>query len=131
MADEKNKKLVVSDEFFDIYKNLNVVDQIERMKNLSKRELYLLLLVSFDKFPDDDPVVIYNLKPFEKECRVELYDLMDGKVTNKVLIELGEESGDLTIETDNIIDTNGNKLPEPLTKDGVRDAKINIINKID
>ena len=44
------------------------------------------------------------------------------------LQELIKESGDKYIETDGIVDVNGNKLPEPLTKEEVRDAKINIIN---
>jgi hypothetical protein len=44
------------------------------------------------------------------------------------LISLIDESGDKYIETDYIITNNGDKLPEPLTKEEVRDAKINIIN---
>jgi hypothetical protein len=39
------------------------------------------------------------------------------------------ESGDKYIETDHIVYNDDQKLPEPLTKDQVRDAKINIINK--
>lgn len=41
----KDKKVVISDLFIDIYKNFNVVNQVDRMKELSKKELYLLLLM--------------------------------------------------------------------------------------
>jgi hypothetical protein len=87
-TDQLNKNIHVSNEFVDIYTNFNVVTQVEKMKQLTKRELYLLLTVCLDKFSDEDPVVKHNLLPFKEE-----------------------------------------KLPEPLTKDQVRDAKINIINE--
>ena len=58
-----------------------------------------------------------------------LFEIQDDKETlNPVLQELIEETGDKYIETDNVVDIDGNKLPEPLTKEEVRDAKINIIN---
>ena len=57
----------VSKLFFEIYKNFNVVSQVERMKQLNERELYLLLTVCLDKFSDEDPVVKYNLLPFRDE----------------------------------------------------------------
>ena len=60
---------------------------------------------------------------------MEIFDLLDDKeVTNPILLQLIEETGDKYIETDDIIDVDGNKLPEPLTKEEVRDAKINIIS---
>jgi hypothetical protein len=98
------------------------------MKKLSKRELYLLLTVCLDKFSDEDPVVNFNFQPFEKEV-MEIFDIQDDKdSTDTDLISLIDESGDKYIETDYIITNNGDKLPEPLTKEEVRDAKINIIN---
>ena len=39
---------------------MNVNSQIEKMKELSKKELYLLLITVLDKFQDDDPMVIKN-----------------------------------------------------------------------
>ena len=124
-----NKTLVVSDEFFEIFKNFNVVTQVEEMKKLSKRELYLLLTVCLDKFSDEDPVVNFNFQPF-KEQVMEIFDVQDDKdSTNQTLLDLISESGDKYIETDYIVDNKGEKLPEPLTKEEVRDAKINIINK--
>ena len=125
---EETKQLKVSNEFVDIFKNFNVVNKVDEMKALSKRELYLLLTVCLDKHDDDQPTVVYNFQPFREQV-MELFEIQDDKETlNPVLEELIKESGDKYIETDNIIDFDGNKLPDPLTKEEVRDAKINIIN---
>ena len=124
---EISNPIDVSKLFFEIYKNFNVVSQVERMKQLNKRELYLLLTVCLDKFSDEDPVVKYNLLPFRDEIMA-IYDVQDEKdPTDEVLIKLIEETGDKYIETDNLV-YRGDKLPEPLSKEQVRDAKINIIN---
>jgi hypothetical protein len=127
--EEKVKNITVSNEFVDIYKNFNVVSQVDNMKKLSKRELYLLLTVCLDKFSDEDPVINYNFQPFKEEV-MEIFDVQDDKdPISQYLIELIEESGDKYIETDNIVNDKGEKLPDPLTKEEVRDAKINIINQ--
>jgi hypothetical protein len=124
-------KLVVSEDFVNIYKNFNVVNKVEEMKSLSKKELYLLLTVCLDKHDDEQPTVVYNFQPFREQV-MELFEIQDDKETlNPVLEELIKESGDKYIETDNIVDVDGNKLPDPLTKEEVRDAKINIINSDD
>lgn len=121
-------KLTVSDEFVSIYKNFNVLDQIDNMKKLSSKELYLLLTLCLDKHSDEDPVVIHNLLPFKEECMI-IFDIQDDKeVDNDIIKELVNITGDKYIDTDIIVDINGNELPEPLTKEEVRDAKINIIN---
>ncbi len=128
-SETSNKNLIVSDEFFQIFKNFNVVTQVEEMKKLSKKELYLLLTVCLDKFSDEDPVVNFNFQLFEKEV-MEIFDIQDDKdATETDLISLIDESGDKYIETDYIVNNNGDKLPNPLTKEEVRDAKINIINE--
>ena len=125
---EETKQLKVSNEFVDIFKNFNVINKVEEIKALSKKELYLLLTLCLDKHDDGQPTVVYNFQPF-REHVMELFEIQDDKETlNPVLQELIEESGDKYIETDNIVDVDGNKLPEPLTKEEVRDAKINIIN---
>ncbi len=122
------KKINVSKLFFEVYKNFNVTSQVDRMKQLNDRELYLLLTLCLDKFSDEDPVVKYNLIPF-KDCIMEIFDIQDDKEpTNSILIGLIEDTGDKYIETDNLY-YRGSKLPEPLTKEEVRDAKINIIKK--
>jgi len=126
-----DNKLVVSEDFVNIYKNFNVVNKVEEMKSLSEKELYLLLTVCLDKHDDEQPTVVYNFQPFREQV-MELFEIQDDKETlNPVLEELIKESGDKYIETDNIVDVDGNKLPDPLTKEEVRDAKINIINSDD
>ncbi len=125
----ENKSIHVSNEFVYIFSNFNVVTQVEKMKQLSKRELYLLLTVCLDKFSDEDPVVRHNLIPFKEEIMA-IFEIQDDKEpTDQVLIDLISETGDKYIETDYIVYNDDQKLPEPLTKEEVRDAKINIINK--
>ena len=129
--DEKTKeeqKVNVSDLFVDIYKNFNVTTQVEKMKQLSEKELYLLIILCLDKHSDEDPVVIHNLKEFEKEVML-VFDLQDDKeIENESLKELVKETNDTYINTEVVLDMEGNKLVEPLDKQGVRDAKINIIS---
>ena len=124
----KENQIHVSNEFVDIFSNFNVVTQVEKMKKLTKRELYLLLTVCLDKFSDEDPVVIHNFQPFKDEV-MEIYDIQDDKeTTNEFLLALIEETGDKYIETDDVVDSEGNKLREPYTKQEVREAKIDILN---
>lgn len=126
MNEKEQKTIVVSELFKDIYTNFNVSSQIESMKNLDRRELYLLLTFALDKHSDEDPVVIHNFQSFKDEV-MEIYDIQDDKeTTNEVLLALIEETGDKYIETDNILDFNGNKLRDPYTKQEVREAKIDI-----
>lgn len=124
------KKLQVSDLFVEIYTNLNVCSQLENMEKLSKKELYLLLILALDKHNDEDPVVLHNLLPW-KDTALQIFELQDDKETNiKELEELVEETGDKYIDVTVLVDVNGNSLRDPLTKEEVRDAKINItINK--
>ena len=130
MSDETTKQLKVSNQFVDIFKNFNVRDKIEEMKSLSKKELYLLLTLCLDKHDDVNPTVVYNFQPFREQV-MEIFEIQDDQETlNPVLQELIEESGDKYIETDNIVDMDGNKLPEPLTKEEVRNERINIINDL-
>ena len=127
MKIENEKMIKVSDELKNIYKNLNVLNQVDKIKKLSKRELYLLLMLGLDKFSEDDPVVKFNLSSFSQEL-LEIFDVQDDKEVNSdILKSLIDETGDRYIETDYIVDMDGNKLPEPLSKDEVRDAKINLI----
>lgn len=122
------KKVVVSDLFIDIYQKFNVVTQVEQMKQLPRKELYLLLILCLDKQSDEDPVVVHNFMPFKDEC-MKIFDIQDDKdVDDEDLKLLIEETGDKYIETENIIDSEGNTLRDPLSKEEVRDAKIDIIN---
>jgi len=123
----EEKKIIVSDEFFDIFKNLNVISQLDKMKNLSTKELYLLLVAALDKHDDSDNTVIFNISEFKKEV-MDIYHIHDDKISDiPYILKLIEETGDKYIETDNIINSNGDKLPNPLSKDEVRDSRINNI----
>jgi len=128
--EETTKKIVkVSDLFIEIYKNFNVIDQTQKMRTLSEKELYLLLTVCLDKFSDTDKTVVQNFKPFKNEV-MNIFDVQDDKESNiNVVNLLIEETGDKYIETDNIQDKDGNSLPEPLTTQEVRDKRIDIIGK--
>jgi hypothetical protein len=124
-------KIIVSEEFVKVFRNFNVVNQVEEIKKLDKKEIYLLLILCLDKFEPEDPVVKYNFQPFKEEV-MEIYDVQDDKETsNQILKDLINETGDNYIETDNIVDVNGQPLPQILTKDEVRDEKIKIINNIE
>lgn len=127
---KETPKLIVSDEFIEIYKNFNVYDQIEKVNELSDRERYLLLILCLDKHDDDNPIVLYNYKPFKEEVK-EIYIVQDNQeTTNQVLLDLIKETDHKHIESDCIIDTNGNVVPDPFDKHEVRDKKIDIINNI-
>jgi predicted amidophosphoribosyltransferase len=124
----KIKKVVVSDLFMDCYKHFNVYSQVERMNELSQRELYLLLILCLDKHDDENTVVKHNFIPFEKQI-MEIFDVQDDKeVTNQVLLDLVTETGDTYIETENIVDGSGNKVADVFTKEEVRDIRIDLID---
>ena len=113
-TEQSTKNIQVSNEFVDIYTNFNVVTQVEKIKELTKRELYLLLTVCLDKFSDEDPVVKHNLLPFKKEI-MSIFDVQDDKdAIDPVLIDLITESGDKYIETDYIVYNDEQKLPDLL-----------------
>ena len=121
-------KITVSKEFVDIYKNFNVSSQVDEMKKLSQRELYLLLSFCLDMHDVDIATVKFNFQPFETEV-MEIFDIQDDKETkNEILLQLISETNDKYIETSELVCQDGNKLPEPYTKEEVRDLKISIIN---
>ena len=126
--ENKETKIKVSDKFVDIYRKFNVVDQVDDIKNLSQKEKYLLLTLCLDKFETEDPVVKFNFQPFREEV-MEIFDIQDDKETsNPILKEIIKETDDNYINTDNLVRQDGSDLPEPLTREEVRNAKINIIN---
>ena len=125
----KIKKVVVSDLFMDCYKHFNVYSQVERMNELSERELYLLLILCLNKHDDENTVVKHNFIPFEKQI-MEIFDIQDDKeVTNTVLLDLVKETGDTYIETENIVDGSNNKVGDVFTKEEVRDIRIDLIDE--
>lgn len=126
MSEAKENKIAVSDLFKEIYINFNVSNQLENMKKLERRELYLLLTYALDKHSDEDSVVLKNFQPFKDEV-MEIYDIQDDKETNnEILLALIEETGDKYIETDYLVDSEGEKLRNPYSKEEARDAKIDM-----
>jgi predicted membrane-bound dolichyl-phosphate-mannose-protein mannosyltransferase len=134
MEEENLKKeIVVTDLFVEIYENFNVSSQIDKMMKLSERELYLLLTLCLDKHVQEDDynsTVSNNLRCENEYYIKEIYHLQDDKlVNNKVIKKLIKETGYKYIDTKNICDKYGNPLIEPLSKDVVRDMKIDIITE--
>lgn len=128
---EKTKKVVVTDLFMDCYKHFNVYSQVDRMNELSEKELYLLLILCLDKHDDENTVVKHNFLPFEKQI-MEIFDIQDDKeVTNQILLDLVKETGDTYIETENIVDSEDNKVSDVFTKEEVRDIRIDLIDEKD
>ena len=127
----KKKTIAVSDLFKEIYINFNVFGLADKMQKLEKRELYLLLTLALDMHSDKNHAVVNNFQPFKDEM-MEIYELQDDKETNnQVLLDLIEETGDKYIETENIVDSEGNKMRKPYTKQEARQARINIISDIE
>jgi Fe-S-cluster formation regulator IscX/YfhJ len=103
--------------------------QEEVIRNLSEKEIYLLLTFALDKHSDEDPVVIANFLPFRKEV-MEIYKVQDDCETlNETLLMLIEETNDKYIDTDCIVDSKGESIRNPYDKQEVRDAKINHISE--
>ena len=89
--EEKDNKIVVSNEFVDIYRNFNVGNQVHKMNALTKRELYLLLTLNLDKHSDENPTVNSNFKEFKEQC-LEIFDIQDDKTSeNQTILDLIKE----------------------------------------
>jgi hypothetical protein len=122
-------KITVSELFVEIYMNFNVTDQVENIKMLGPKEMYLLMIYVIDRHSEENPVVVKNLNSFQKEI-MELHRIMDDRPTeNPIIMDLISETGDRYIETDNVVDKNGRKLKSPLTQQQVRQEKIKRIRK--
>lgn len=118
----------VTDEFIDIYRNFNISNQVERLKNLSRREIYLMILLCIDEHSEEDEMVMENLHSFASES-MDLYNLQSGddKNINSTLKALAEETDDKYIDVQELVDLNNTRLPKPYKKTEVRDIKIDLI----
>jgi hypothetical protein len=106
----------VSDLFFKIYINFNVFAQIEEMKELSRKELLLLLLITLENYEVDD-IVLGNFLAFEDELLKINNHFFDVKDDDDVdLMELENIAPLTLIDFDNITDKDGNNLPTPTPK---------------
>lgn len=124
------KSIPVTDDFVEIFQNFNVFSQINKMKKLSRRELYLLLVACLDKHDDTIEIVNLNFSAFKKEI-IRIYNIQDDKKpSNQTLRKLAKETGDKYIETANIVSQSGKPLPKPYSKTEIRELKINYINSL-
>ena len=105
------KEYKPSELLIDIYKMFNVNDQRERMKQLTKKELYYLLLCCM--------TVITNFSEFENEIDDILLLQENEKTNNPILQELINETNSTWIE---VIE-----LPKPYTLDEIRELKLSNI----
>lgn len=125
----------VSDEFIDVYMNFNVSSQLDKMKILSEKELYLLLILCLDKHCPSldsekiDPVVSNNFSEYQNEIK-EIFKIQDDQKSDvDILNDLTKETGNSYIDVEILVDQKGDKLPDTMDKGQVRDAKLdNIID---
>lgn len=110
LEDDNSKGYVVSEEFKEIYHQFNVSNQTERMKQLTEKELYMLLICCIDHHDEEQEIVFLNFLPFEEEINEILKFSDTEKTENSILKSLIEETGDETISTSGI------NLPEVLSK---------------
>ena len=106
----------VSKEFVEIYKNFNVINQTEKIKNLTRKERILLLILAIDSFSEDSPISLNNFTPFKEELLI-INDIeSDQESTDVDILELIKDTGYSKIDT-SVITNNGEKLPTPLTEE--------------
>ena len=115
----------VSQLFVDIFQYFNVYDQRDRMKNLSRVELYLLLDTCVDAHDEDDSTVCQNFSPYMNEIK-DILGIQNGyEPTDSDLKELIKQTDPfLNIEK---VTESGEHLPEVFTKLEVRELKLNKI----
>jgi hypothetical protein len=112
---EKNKYITVSDNFVETYKMFNVIKQTEKLNQLSRKELMLILVLSIDSFSEENPAVLENLKDFKNELEI-IFDLQqDKECTDEDLLQLGKDTDEKYIDTSKIRDIKGEELPTALT----------------
>jgi len=87
-------KFTVSDLFIDCYKLINVININDKISLLSKRELFLLLILVSDTHDTESNIVFDNVKNYELELKtvLELWD--SNSTTDTDLIYLSEVTGD-------------------------------------
>jgi hypothetical protein len=110
----EDNKILVSDLFFEIFKNFNVDDQTEKMINLPEDELYLLLDSCVESHDSDDKIVILNFMKFKNEL-----ELINEAYSNTNNFELISKLNKVRVNS------NGDYLPETYTKNQVREIRLN------
>ena len=117
---ENNTKIKVSELFIDIYKHFNVVSQSDKMKKLDRKELLLLLTLAVDSYSEDNQIVIENFRPYKQELDL-IYSLQnDDVVTDPDILFLSDQTSEKYIDTTQILDESGEKLPSPFSDEEAR-----------
>jgi hypothetical protein len=123
--ENKESNITVSELFLEIYRNFNVSNQIDKMKIITKEELYLLLDACIDRHDEDDSTVQLNFSPFVEEIK-EILKIQSGEdADDKVLKNLQDRISQTLICE--LKTQSGEDLPDPYTKEEVRDLKLNKI----
>lgn len=127
----EKKKIIVSDEFVEVYKYLAADDMTERINALPEMEKYLLVLLALDKHDVHHPVVHPNVYPL-RGIGEALYDqLSEHEHCDDVVSQLVEMTGDKYLDVSVLRDGAGNEMPEPATKDEIRDYKLRFLDNVD
>ena len=115
-------KIVVSDEFFEIFLNMNVICQIQNLEKLSKKEIYVMLNCIIDHHDIDDKYVFETIQHFQKEMTLlhkyyyqESEHIDEENNFPEELSELISECGNNLIDF-MVITTDGKPLPKPYPK---------------
>ena len=123
--ENKEYSITVSELFLEIYRNFNVSNQIDKMKLITKEELYLLLDACIDRHDEDDSTVQLNFSPFVEEIK-EILKIQSGEdADDKILKNLQDRISQTLICE--LKTKSGEYLPDPYTKEEVRDLKLNKI----
>jgi len=112
---EKNKYITVSDNFVETYKMFNVIKQTEKLNQLSRKELMLMLVLAIDSFSEENPAVLENFKEFKNELELVFNLQQDQECIDEDLLQLGKETDEKYIDTSKIRDMKGEELPTALT----------------
>ena len=120
METNNTEKIKVSTEFIEAYQLFNVNSQVDKIDQLSRRERLLLFTLAIDSYSEDNAVAIENFRPYKEDLDL-IYALQnDDTVTDADLLYLSDATGEKYIDTSNIIDQDGNKLPPPTTEEEAR-----------
>jgi hypothetical protein len=109
-------RIIVTDKFMEIYQNFNVVPQIEKMLELSRDELLLLLIVTFRTYNYTD-VVMKTFKYFEVELNYIDSVMFDSKITDPGKLKMREIILERYLDIDRIYDSNENPLPRATSEE--------------
>lgn len=121
--------MIASNLFLDIFMSAHKKDRVKSMQKLSKKELYILLMLIYDKHDKTNENVIFNCKPFKSES-LDIYNLLDtGDTSVTELLELQKETKDPFIDLETITDTNGKTLPDINDVESFRNYRLKILKE--